>query len=464
MIDVFPDLTPKQRLAFELLKDPGITRLQLYGGARAGKTVILVSALMSRAMFYPESPHLIARYSRTSAEATIWTQTVLPIAEKLESGGLARIYHSKDNLKIQLVNGSYVRVDGLEPSRIDKVLSSEYATIFVNECREIPWSVLELLLTRLNCTSVNDNGVQIVPKLYCDENPGSKRSWPYIFFHRKLNAATHVPVSDPGRIASMHFSPRDNPHLSSDYISSLEDLGPDAKRQYLVGEYGSFSGRVLKFSDDHVIDDFKMPHPENRTSWVFLRAIDFGFWPDAFCCLWLAHDKVRGTITVYRERYEHQITAINHARAIMAESVNDLSRHERAGRRRADLERTAEMLFRPSVCDHDSSDQADLRAAGMRTRNAEKSRRAGIMNMIELFDNGPGSGKTRVQICRSCTHLITEIEAWRWKDTTESARKVNDMDTVGEDHAMDALRYGLMDLHPPRSPSLKMNPLIPKKS
>ena len=458
MADLRFPLNPRQKQATEILSDHTKTRVCFYGGRRSGKTFLFVHAIFKRAMDYPGSPHLILRLARARADATVWTETVLPIAQQLENEGLCKISYSK--LTVTFPNGSYIRIEGMEPHRISGLLALQYATAFITECREVKWVDVEKVTTGLNCNSRNARGQKITPKLFCDLNPGPETSWPYQYYERKLDPSTGEPHRDADKIASMHFRPEDNIGfgIEEEFVDTLKSLGSDAKKQFYEGTYGRFEGVILPLRGEHgkhphIIDEFKLPPWEDRRNWTFIRAVDFGFHPDAFCCLWMALDKRRNCLVIYRERYKRKVLVSDHARRIREATAEDFAQmapydYATVARISSGDQTAAESMISATMCDHDSGDQATLTAGGISTTNASKNRRQGIQLMIEVFEAEPGQGKPRIEIVMNCTNTISEASAWRWKDTTATARKANDMETEGEDHAMDPLRYGLMRLFP----------------
>src|SRR6185312_2293008 len=69
-------LTPKQRdINHRLLSAPKRHTL-LYGGARSGKTVLFVRAIMMRAIHAPETRHAMLRLRANAARASLWLDTL----------------------------------------------------------------------------------------------------------------------------------------------------------------------------------------------------------------------------------------------------------------------------------------------------------------------------------------------------------------------------------------------------
>ena len=121
------------------------THCALGGGSRSGKTFLIIRAIFMRACSVPNSRHLICRYRFNVCKTAIGLDTIpkvvrlcfpeLPAADDMLD---------KTDWYYKLPNGSEVWVSGLdEEKRVEKVLGHEYASMFFNECSQIPWKSVE---------------------------------------------------------------------------------------------------------------------------------------------------------------------------------------------------------------------------------------------------------------------------------------------------------------------------------
>src|SRR5262245_25497287 len=109
-----------------------------FGGSRSGKTFEFVRSICYRAMRAPESRHLITRFRFNACKQTVLFDT-FPRVMKL---GFAdwKYTINKTDWFIEMPGKSEIWIGGLdEKERTEKILGSEYATIFFNECSQIPW-------------------------------------------------------------------------------------------------------------------------------------------------------------------------------------------------------------------------------------------------------------------------------------------------------------------------------------
>ena len=121
----------------------------LVGGARSGKTLLFCRSILARATNAPGSRHLIAQLHFNHVRATIWLDT-LPKTRELCFPDLV-LWDKRADAYVSLPQyGSEIWFGGLDESdRVDKILGSEYATIFLNECSQIPYSTVVTVRTRL---------------------------------------------------------------------------------------------------------------------------------------------------------------------------------------------------------------------------------------------------------------------------------------------------------------------------
>jgi phage terminase large subunit-like protein len=204
----------------------------LVGGSRSGKTTVLVHEIAARALRADASRHAILRLRANAARASIALDT-LPKVFRLWFPGEPLKRHRTEGY-FSLKNGSEIWIGGLDDQeRVEKILGKEYATIFLNECSQIPYSSVLVALTRL---------AQVVGDLpqaaYYDLNPTSKGHWTNILFGDRRDPISRLPLDDPENYERMFLNPRDNAdNLSADYLKSLERLPERQRKRFYEGAY-----------------------------------------------------------------------------------------------------------------------------------------------------------------------------------------------------------------------------------
>ena len=231
--------TPKQKEAVRLIASNTTTLLE--GGSRSGKTFIALYAIVLRALKYPGSRHLIARFRFSHAKTAICHDTMPGLLKAL--GLTGRVKLNKSEWFYEFPNGSTIWVGGLDDKdRLEKVLGHEYSTIFMNEASQISFDAYEIMVTRLNPTP----GVK--GNMIIDYNPPSISHWGYLMFHkREFPDGRPVPDSDFSKIK---MNPEDNAdNLSETYIYNLSLLSQAKRRRFAEGEYSLESGKLWKRAD-----------------------------------------------------------------------------------------------------------------------------------------------------------------------------------------------------------------------
>lgn len=233
----------------------------------------------------------------------------------------------------------------------------------------------------------------------------------------------------------------DNVNVAADYVDNLRLSGsPELVRAWLEGDWDIVSGAYFPEWDSsrHTMAPFTVPE-----HWARFRAFDWGS-ARPFCCLWFAVSDgslshiPRGALVVYREWYGTtgepniglRMTARPVARGILEREAGD---HIQTG------------VADPAIftADGGPSIAEEMGAEGVywsRADNARVARRGsmGGWDQIRARLNGD-EGRSMLIIFKTCIHLIRTLPALQ-HDTNQP----EDVDTDGEDHAPDTLRYGCM--------------------
>src|SRR5580704_18286361 len=173
--------TAKQLEALDRLRS-GKRHVLLVGGARSGKTSLLVHEIARRALQPDPSRHAILRLHANAARSSIALDTLPKVFS---------LWYPNDRLKshrtegyFSLENGSEIWIGGLDDDdRVEKILGREYATIFLNECSQIPYSSVLIALTRLAQVAHN-----LKQAAYYDLNPTNQRPLDELAVRRKARS------------------------------------------------------------------------------------------------------------------------------------------------------------------------------------------------------------------------------------------------------------------------------------
>lgn len=238
------------------------------GGSRSGKTFIAIFIIVARAWLNPGSRHLIVRKHFSHAKTAIWHQTLPEVMRK----AFPAIPYKKNSTDFFItidnpgIDGpsSEIWIGGTDDAeRIEKILGTEWATIFMSEISQQEYSTYELLVTRLNPLQ----GMR--PLFLFDQNPGSKRHWAWFKFH--LN---HVPGTKSGEMLPenvidnqivVKMNPIDNVvNLNEYYMGQLANLSPEKRKRFERGEYTEATEGAL-WQPEWIVNNRISIYPENIT-------------------------------------------------------------------------------------------------------------------------------------------------------------------------------------------------------
>lgn len=234
-------LTESQKTANAILASRA-SHIMLYGGSRSGKTFLYVRAITIRAIKAPSSRHAMLRFRLNSIITSVALDT-LPKVMNLCHPGMKWELCKQPAWYVQLWNDSQIWLGGLDDKeRTEKILGNEYATIFLNECSQIPFSSRELALTRLaQSVSMDVEGQdakQLPLKMYYDENPPDRAHWTYRLFEQKLQPETREPLANPQDYVSFQMNPKDNAeNLPAEYLLTLQNMSSRMRRRFWDGQF-----------------------------------------------------------------------------------------------------------------------------------------------------------------------------------------------------------------------------------
>lgn len=248
------NLTPKQLQAQEVLAGDA-TNVMLFGGSRSGKTFLLTRNECLRALKAPNSRHAALRFRFNAIKSSIVMDT-FPTVMSLAFPGV-KYNINKTDWFAEFDNGSQIWFGGLDDKdRTEKILGMEFATIYLNECSQIPWGSVGIAVTRLaqKATQViqGRDGLVLKPRMYYDCNPPSKAHWTYKLFVEKRDPETRLPLAKPDDYAHFQINPQDNTVNQSDgYLETLKSLSARHQRRFLLGEFADATPNAL-FPEEHI--------------------------------------------------------------------------------------------------------------------------------------------------------------------------------------------------------------------
>lgn len=416
--EILDHFTPKQLEAFETLFTH---RYVLYGGARGGgKSRWLRWSLLVLLIYYWQVMGLrnvrVALFCETypdlrDRQITKIQKEFPPALGELkatQAEGLG-FYLTEEN------GGGAILLRNLDdPS---KYQSAEFAVVAIDELTKSGVDTFNILRGSLRFPGITHT------LFVAATNPGGpghlwvKSYWLDSDFPPELQPLAR-------QFAFIQSLPADNPHLTQTYWDDLNSLPDDLRRAWVYGDWDVFAGMAFSGWDrlQHVIEPFEIPD-----YWVKWRAVDWGF-AAPWCCLWFAKDSRTGRLYVYREAYHKGLTDSEQAQMIvsMTPEVNVFTTYADPA-----------MWQRKEVRGIISSSADEYGRHGVPLTRADNDRLSGKRKVDRILLPLP-DGKPGIQIFSTCKNLIRTLPALPYDDV-----KIEDVDTKAEDHAYDALRYGL---------------------
>jgi len=417
----------------------------LYGGAAGGgKSYAICWDAFIRCLMYENTHAYLFRRTYPELEKTL-IQTTLQIVPK-SLGQYKATTH-----EMTLTNGSVLHF----------CYCSDEGTLLIYQGAEIHWlyfdelthftkGMYDYLRTRLRAPKK----LGIVPCVRSASNPGGPgHSWVKAYFVDSTNIGRqiyekHVEMDDgTEEVRLIEYIPatvKDNPHLSKDYEVELQQKPAKLRDALLHGSWDAFSGQAFpEFVNDpdhyadgigtHVISAFDVP-----LHWTRYVSFDHGYTRPFSFGVWAIDED--GRAYRYKELYgckpNEPNTGVCMSPGEIGNALADLLEPEfREGIRPIGV-------ADPAIWDQSRgfSVEEQIRTVfnGVIFRKGDNTRMDGKMQLHERlkFDE---DGRPMLYVFDTCRDFIRTIPALAY-----DARKVEDIDTAGEDHIYDETRYFLM--------------------
>ena len=270
------------------------------GPAGTGKTrALLTKVHLSYWRIFSYARALMCRSTLThltDSAVQTFVRDIVAGAEYLEAFGGNRF----DPPGFRYPNGSRLFLGGLD--KIERIMSTEYDLIYVNEVTDLGIDEWERLTSRLRSAAIP------FQQIMADCNPVYPSHWA----NRR---------SQTGEITRFQTFHKDNPFLYDDvserwtdvgeaYMARLEALTGVRRERLLLGKWVAAEGAVYSEwqPEIHVVEPFDIPE-----SWARLLAVDFGY-VNPFVCQWWAVDG-DGRMILYREVYKTRVLVEDVCRA-----------------------------------------------------------------------------------------------------------------------------------------------------
>lgn len=336
---------------------------------------------------------------------------------------------------IRFPNGSRIILGGFKDDRdIEKYTGIEYDVIIVEELNQITKERYNMLRGSLRTSKPNWR-----PRMYTSFNPGGVG-------HTFVKERYVIPHRE-GKETETRFIPstyKSNKALNEEYIEYLESLDGDLGKAWREGEWDLFSGQYFSQwrNAKHVVEPFAIPE-----SWKKFRSIDPSGRDGITSCHWYAVDQ-DGRVWCYREHYGTGLDADQHADKIHKLSCDRDGVEEdyvfsiidgAAFAKTGYSETIADIYMRHGVRNLVPAHKE--RVTGWNSVNyylrwEEKNEKGEVINKKPLL-----------QIFKTCVNIIRTLP-----ELQHDEHNPEDVNSTGEDHAADELRYFLRTLREQKAP------------
>lgn len=234
--------TDKQREATAILTSS--EEAGLFGGSRSGKTFLILRSIIIRACKV-KSRHLIARLHFNHVKTSIWYDTLPKVLEICFPD--LKVKMNKADWFVQFPNGSEIWLGGVDDKeRVEKILGTEFSTIYINETSQVSYDAVTMLQTRL----AENSGLEL--RMWYDFNPPSKKHWTYLYFVQGINPEDLKPLAE--KIPYLIMNPGDNlKNLPPSYLKRLARLPKRQRDRFLDGKFTLDTEGAL-WTYDQIID------------------------------------------------------------------------------------------------------------------------------------------------------------------------------------------------------------------
>lgn len=357
-------------------------------------------------------------------------------------------YNDKDKV-LKFKNGSTINFTYCANDKdLDRLQGTEYDVIFLDEATQLSEYQMKTITACLR-------GVNDFPKrVYYTCNPGGQghQYIKRIFIDKRYDDG-EVP-EDYNFIQSLVTDNKVLMESQPDYIRQLEALPPKLREAWLYGSWDVYEGQFFEeFADrpehyldrqyTHVIEPFEIP-----ASWKIYRCFDWGY-NHPFACEWAAVSP-DGVIYIILELYGCTKTPNEGVKWFPKQVFKEIHRIETEHRWLKDKQIIG--IADPAIwnAEYGESIAETASKCGVNFFKGDHERLAGWMQMHYRFAFDP-NGFPMMYVFRNCKGFIRTIPLLMYDE-----HRPEDIDTDGEDHIADAVRYLCMSR--PLSPTIAPEP------
>ena len=385
------------------------------GGKRAGKNVMNILAWAACLENHPDKLHLAAGVSISATKLNILDSNGYGLLNYFRGRCREGQYEDRDALYIQTRTGEKIVLiaGGRDKGSEAKIKGNTYGTVYITEANECAEEFVKECMTR-TLTS-HDR------KIFMDLNPKPPQHWFYVDFLNFYEKQTAAGLLDGYNYE--HFTVLDNLSISVRQLRELLQTYDKKSFWYasdILGLRTAPNGIVYDcWTTDNLFDGSGMAENWRDMCQRFI-AIDYGT-NNPLAMLDIYDD---GT-TYWVDREYYYDSRRERAQKTDRQYGDDFEAF-------VDFDLSVRVILDPSA----SSFATELRARGYSVREADND----VKNGIRVVSNLMQRRFLRVH-ADTCPNLIREISGYVWDE--KAILRGEEAPVKENDHAVDALRYGI---------------------
>ncbi len=228
------------------------------GGAGSSKSHSIAQVLLTKFVSIPNRKIAICRKTFPSLRLTAYKLIVDLLREY---GFYGRLGHDRSHNTItNPENGAYIAFLSVDDP--EKIKSTEWNDIWMEEANEFTWDDWFIIQTRLRAKSTPEHPNRI----YLSLNPSDEQGW--------INQKLMVTQVFAEQLEVIHSTYKNNPFLDAAYVALLEglkDQDVNAYSVYAEGKWGVLSNII--YAPYQLLQEFPSDDPEPE----IIYGVDFGF-------------------------------------------------------------------------------------------------------------------------------------------------------------------------------------------
>jgi phage terminase large subunit len=330
---------------------------------------------------------------------------------------------------VRFPNGSILEFGHCEDSSaVANYLSAEYDLIEFDELVTFEHQQFLMIASRAR---TRKEGIR--PRVLAGTNPGGPQAhWVRAMFIDKTVDAAEFPNYKPDEYAYIPSKLEDNPYLNEDYEQGLLDLPLELRKAYRDGDWDIFPGQYFPEwrRGSHVSHD----HVSYPSDFPRVRAVDWGFVKPGWC----------GWFVMLPDGQSYLEDEYVFTRTIASDVAKEIDRRTKARGIKVRYTVGDTAMWTPDAQTGESISETFARFH-VPMIQSDKDRLNGWARLRHWLRASP-SGQPWLMASPECRYYNRTIPS-----LVSDEHKPEDVDSDGEDHAADAVRYFCMSRPMPGS-------------